>query len=87
VESFVPLIDMQLTTTLDGQTNMDGQTELRFQALKSAPLESWVALSEDETKVVAVGTSYEEAVRNSEKVGVSDPVFVKTPKVWMPISV
>jgi hypothetical protein len=66
---------------------MANQTDLRFEALKSALLDSWVALSEDESKIVAVGASYEEAVRNSESVGVSDPVMVKTPKVWMPISV
>jgi hypothetical protein len=59
----------------------------RFEALKSAPLDSWVALSEDETKIVAVGSSYEEAVRKSENAGVSDPVLVKTPKAWRPIAV
>lgn len=62
-------------------------SDLRFEALKSAPLDSWVALSEDETRIVAVGTSYEEAVKNSESAGVSDPVLVKTPKLWLPISV
>jgi hypothetical protein len=62
-------------------------TDLRFEALKSAPLDSWVALSEDETRIVAVGSSYDEAVKNSESAGVSDPVLVKTPKVWLSISV
>jgi len=59
----------------------------RFEALKSAPLDSWIALSEDETKIVAVGSSYEEAVKKSESAGVSDPVLVKTPKAWHSISV
>jgi hypothetical protein len=66
---------------------MSNQTDLRFEALKSAPLDSWVALSEDESRIVAFGASYSEAVRNSEKAGESDPVLIKTPKVWMPISV
>ena len=61
--------------------------DLRLEALRSAPLDSWVALSEDETSIVAVGSTYDEAVQNSEKAGVSDPVLVKTPKAWMPISV
>lgn len=61
--------------------------DMRLEALRSAPLDSWVALSEDESAVVAVGSTYEEAVQESEKAGVSDPVLVKTPKVWMPISV
>ena len=62
-------------------------TDARFEALKSAPLDSWIALSEDETRIVAVGSSYDEAVRKSEYAGVNDPVLVKTPKAWYPLSV
>jgi len=62
-------------------------SDLRFEALKSAPLDSWVALSEDETRIVAVGSSYDEAVKKSESAGVSDPVLVKTPKAWHSFSV
>jgi hypothetical protein len=56
--------------------------DARFEALQSAPLDSWIALSEDETKIVAVGSSYAEVVEKSERAGVSDPVLVKTPKAW-----
>ena len=59
----------------------------RFEALKTAPLNSWIAFSEDESRIVAIGRSYEEAVRKSEDAGVTDPVLVKTPRVWLPISV
>lgn len=59
----------------------------RFEALESAPLDSWVALSEDETKIVAVGSTYAEAVEKSERAGVSDPVLVKTPKAWHSVAV
>jgi len=62
-------------------------SDARFEALKSAPLDSWIALSEDESRIVAIGPSYEEAVRKSEDSGVADPVLVKTPRVWLPISV
>jgi hypothetical protein len=58
----------------------------RLRALKSAPPDSWVALSEDESRIVAVASSYEEAVQKSESVGVSDPVLIKTPKAWLPFS-
>jgi len=58
----------------------------RFELLKSAPLDSWVALSEDETRIVAVGRSYSEVVEKSESAGVTDPVLIKTPKEWQPIS-
>jgi hypothetical protein len=61
--------------------------DVRLELLRNAPLDSWIALSEDETRIVAVGTSYQEAVQESEKAGVSDPLLIKTPKVWIPISV
>ena len=59
----------------------------RLELLRTAPLDSWIALSEDESQIVAVGATYAEAVENSENAGVSDPLLIKTPKVWMPISV
>jgi hypothetical protein len=62
-------------------------SDLRFEALKSAPLDRWIALSEDETRIVAVANSYSEVVSKSENAGVSDPVIVKTPSSWFPIAV
>lgn len=59
----------------------------RLEILRSAPLNSWVALSEDETRLVAVGATYQEAVTESEKAGVSDPILVKTPSEWRSFSV
>ena len=59
----------------------------RLELLRTAPMDSWIALSEDESQIVAVGATYAEAVENSENAGVSDPLLIKTPKVWMPISV
>lgn len=67
--------------------SMASETNLRLEALRAAPLDKWIALSEDESKIVAVGSTYEEAVKNSEIAGVSDPVLLKTPKVWLPLSV
>lgn len=66
---------------------MSAQEIARLEALKSAPLDSWVVLSEDETKIVAVGATYSEAAANSEQAGVADPVIVKTPYRWEPLSV
>ena len=66
---------------------MSTTTDARFEALQSAPMDKWIALSEDESKIVAVGSTYGEAVANSEKAGVSDPIMIKTPKVWAPLSV
>jgi len=61
--------------------------EPRINALRSAPLDSWVALNQDETVIVAVGSTYEEAVKRSEEKGVRDPVLIKTPKSWLRLSV
>jgi len=66
---------------------MPNQQDHRLEALKAAPLDTWIALSEDESKIVATGASYEEAARNSELAGISDPVLIKTPKVWKPLYV
>ena len=59
----------------------------RINALRSAPLNAWIALSEDETKVVATGATYEEAAAQSERVGVPNPVIIKTPPRWLVFSV
>ena len=59
----------------------------RLKALKSAPLNSWIALSNDETSIVATGGTYEEVSRQLEKAGLEDSVVLKIPEVWSPFSV
>ena len=66
---------------------MSPQAEARLNALRKAPLDSWVALSEDETAIVATGESYAEAAEKSDAAGCSDPIILKTPKQWSPLSV
>ena len=66
---------------------MSPQDAARLEALRLAPLDSWVALSEDETRVVAVGSTYSEAAENSERAGVKDPLIIKTPVRWAPLSI
>ena len=63
------------------------QNAQRVVALRSAPLNSWVALSEDESRVVATGATYEEVVKKSEEAGFAEPILIKTPLQWMPFSV
>ena len=63
------------------------QEDTRLDVLRSAPLNSWIALSVDESKIVAVGSTFSEVVTNSEEAGVSDPIIIKTPKAWAPLSV
>ena len=54
----------------------------RLKALREAPPDGWIAFSGDESRVVAHGATYEEAVSNAEKAGESDPLLVKIPFDW-----
>ncbi len=56
--------------------------EARIKALLNAPSDGWVAFSDDEERVVAYGSTYEEVVEKAEREGVHDPVVVKVPKDW-----
>lgn len=57
----------------------------RSQILLSAEPDSWLALSEDESRVAGRGRTYSEAVKDAERNGVSDPVLIKTPRDWTPL--
>lgn len=55
--------------------------EKRLRALESAPLDSWIALSEDESRIVAVGRTFTEVSRKLE--AIEEPaVILKTPPAW-----
>ncbi len=56
--------------------------QARIEALQKAPLNGWAAFSEDEEKVVAYGTTYDEVVELADREGVSNPVVVKIPETW-----
>jgi D-serine dehydratase len=56
--------------------------EERVRILREAKPNSWVAFSGDESKVVAYGKTYSDAVKAAEKLGESDPVMVKIPDNW-----
>jgi hypothetical protein len=59
----------------------------RVKALRSAPLDSWIALSDDETKLVATGHTYQEVASELDRVGDDSAVILKTPLCWRPLSV
>jgi hypothetical protein len=56
--------------------------EERLEALKKAPPNGWVAFSEDESKVIAYGLSYDEVVAAAEEKGVNEPILAKVPQDW-----
>ncbi len=66
---------------------MSPENRVRLELLRSAPLNKWIALSEDESKIVAIGETYSEVSERSDHAGVADPVILKTPQQWAPLSV
>lgn len=59
----------------------------RFEALRGAPLDSWIALAEDETHVTATGATYEEVSKRLDESGDKDSVILKTPKSWLSFAI
>jgi hypothetical protein len=56
--------------------------EARIKALRDAQPGSWIAFSEDESHVVAQGSSYEDVVESAEKAGEQNPVITMVPTDW-----
>jgi hypothetical protein len=56
--------------------------EERVRILRGAKPNSWVAFSGDESKVLAYGETYSDAVKAAEKLGESEPLMVKVPDNW-----
>ena len=64
---------------------MTAEPSQRLDLLRSAPLNSWVALSNDETRIVATGQSFGQVTQMSEDAGEDDPVILRTPSIWAPL--
>ena len=63
---------------------LDAASTSRLSALANAPLDKWIALSADETRVVAEGATFQEVVVAAERSGESDPLIVHVPEDWAP---
>jgi predicted RNase H-like HicB family nuclease len=53
--------------------------ESRIKVLREAKPGSWLAFSEDESRVVAYGSSYDEVVKAAEDAGEKEPVITRVP--------
>jgi hypothetical protein len=62
------------------------ENAVRLKLLRSAPLNSWVALSEDESRIVATGATCAEVVERCDRAGISNPLLLKTPEQWLPLA-
>jgi hypothetical protein len=67
--------------------NSISNIKARVAALYSAPLDSWIALSDDETRIVAQGATYEEVSKQLDSLGDENAVVIKTPSNWQPLSI
>lgn len=50
--------------------------------LREAPRNCWLALNEDETKVVGHGQTPEDAAAAARTAGVDDPIMIWAPDAW-----
>jgi hypothetical protein len=66
---------------------MSPESAARLKALQEAPMDSWIALSEDESRIVAVGRDYAEVSAKADATGEPDVLILKTPPSWSPFSV
>ena len=56
--------------------------EARRSLLVNAPPNTWIALSSDETRIVAQGATFEEATRAAAAAEEEDPIIVLVPEAW-----
>ena len=57
-------------------------TNARLEALTGAPRNAWIALDEEETKIVGSGPTLEKALADARANGVEDPVVMWSPAIW-----
>ncbi len=60
---------------------MDGPPRLS-DLLRQAPRNCWLALSEDESRVVAHGQTPDDAITAARTAGVDDPILIWAPDTW-----
>ena len=56
----------------------------RLAALTAATLDRWVALSSDESHIVAEAETFDEIVSAAEMAGEQDPILLHVPSDWTP---
>ena len=53
----------------------------RLEALRNAPLDSWLAWNEED-EIIATADTYEEVVKKADELGWDDPMISLTPPTW-----
>jgi Family of unknown function (DUF5678) len=60
------------------------RAEQRSKLLREAPRDCWVAIAEEEARIVAHGRDYSDVVNEAENAGFNDPLMIRIPKQWAP---
>lgn len=63
---------------------MENKNSSFSQILLESPKNCWLALAEDESKVVAIGLTPDEAEAKAKKEGIEDPLLIWSPEDWAP---
>lgn len=58
--------------------------EARLAVLETAPLDRWIALSSDETRMVADGVTFIDVMAAAKRAGEEDPLIIRVPEDWSP---
>ncbi len=58
------------------------ENAIRLKTLESAPLDKWIALSQDQSSILAVGDTLMELSEMLDAAGNGDAVVMKTPRAW-----
>jgi hypothetical protein len=63
--------------------HLDSASQARLYALANAPLDRWIALSADETRVVAEGESFSDVADKLDRLGDTDALILRVPDDWI----
>ncbi len=72
-----------MASTLAMPTLEQPENSSRLELLRNAPKNSWVALSADETRIVAIGATFLEADIIAKKSGAQNYMLTRTPDAWI----
>ena len=70
---------------MDFPTAREMSVRERIEILSESSPDTWIALSQDESRVIARGDNYIQAVDNAEAAGEKDPVLLLVPTTWIPM--
>ena len=69
---------------ITGVMKLDEASTIRLALLSTAPANRWIALSSDETRIVATGETFQEVAEAAERSGEFDPLIIHVPSDWTP---